>query len=106
MQAAAADYICAVAFAHPSFLEEHVFEAAKKPVLMCCAEKDHTFPLDKRTRAEAILMEQNKTTYMIQAFGGVSHGYTARGDLSDGNVAWAREETIRGICAWFTRFSK
>ena len=42
-------------------------------------EIDPTFPLDKRRRAEDILV-QKKAIYHFQVFSGVSHGFAVRGN--------------------------
>jgi len=99
-----AGFVVAAAFAHPAFLDESHFERVKAPLLMSCAETDHTFPLESRRRAEDILA-QRKFQYHIQVFSGVSHAFASKGNLQDPNVCWAREESARGIVQWFKRFS-
>lgn len=101
---AATGLLVAAAFAHPAFLDESHFEKIKAPLLMSCAEVDHTFPLDARRRAEDILV-QRKCQYHIQVFSGVEHGFASKGNLQDPNVCWAKEESARGIAQWFQRFS-
>ncbi|KAG9315938.1 dienelactone hydrolase [Chiua virens] len=97
--------IVAGAVAHPGFLEERHFQALNKPLLLSCAEDDFTFPLDKRRRAEDILVS-NKSTYFFQVFSGVSHGFAVRGDPSVPHARWAKEESACGITEWFFRFTK
>lgn len=82
-----------------------VFEAAyMRTNLTSSQETDNSFPAAARHRAEELLVEGVKT-YCIEVFSGVSHGFATRGDLSDANIKWAREETFRAMVAWFTRFS-
>ncbi|KAH9854493.1 alpha/beta-hydrolase [Lenzites betulinus] len=97
------DWIVAGAFAHPAFLNEDHFKAIQRPLLMCCAEVDHTFPIDARRRAEDILVERH-ATYTIQVFGGVKHGFGLRGDMSVPIERWAKEESAQGILNWFSHF--
>jgi len=96
--------LVAAAFAHPTFLEESHFETIKAPLLMSCAETDHSFPAESRRRAEDILV-QRSAPYYIQVFSGVSHGFASKGNLENPTVCWAKEESARGIVQWFKRFS-
>ncbi|EIW63762.1 alpha/beta-hydrolase [Trametes versicolor FP-101664 SS1] len=97
------DWITAGAFAHPAFLSEDHFKDVKKPLLLSCAEIDHTFPAESRRRAEDLLVEQ-KATYFIQVFGSVKHGFALRGDPKVPVEKWAKEESARGILNWFDHF--
>lgn len=47
--------------------------------MMFLAEDDMTFPLTSRRRAEDIMVSR-KSTYYIQVFSGVKHGFSVRGD--------------------------
>lgn len=93
-----------------------------KIYLVHVAETDSAFPLDKRRRAEDLLVE-GKKVYYIQVFSGVSHGFAVKGNpdieaerksnpkimlrfyahLSSG---FAKEECARGIVSWFSRYLK
>ncbi|KAI9069682.1 alpha/beta-hydrolase [Trametes sanguinea] len=97
------DWIVAGAFGHPAFLDEDHFRGIKRPLLMSCAEVDHTFPLESRRRAEDMLVEQ-KAMYYIQVFSSVKHGFTTRGDPNVPAERWAKEESARGILDWFNHF--
>ncbi|KAI0328444.1 alpha/beta-hydrolase [Cubamyces sp. BRFM 1775] len=97
------DWIKAGAFAHPAFLNEDDFRGVKQPLLLSCAEVDHTFPLEARRRAEDILVEQ-KASYYIQVFSSVKHGFATRCDPSVSAQKWAREESARGILNWFNHW--
>ncbi|RDB27331.1 Protein AIM2 [Hypsizygus marmoreus] len=101
---ATTDILVAGAFAHPAFLNEDHFKKVTKPLLLSCAEIDHTFPTKSRIRAEELLVAA-KATYHIQVFSGVSHGFAVRGDPDIENERWAKEESARGIVGWFNRFS-
>ncbi|KJA22048.1 hypothetical protein HYPSUDRAFT_139718 [Hypholoma sublateritium FD-334 SS-4] len=104
MNLAATDKITAAAFAHPAFLSEDHFKNVKCPLLMSCAETDHTFPTSARHRAEDILAEI-KATYHVQVFSGVLHGFT-RGDKTVENIRWAREQSAQSVMTWFNRFAQ
>ncbi|KAG9227518.1 hypothetical protein CCMSSC00406_0000836 [Pleurotus cornucopiae] len=91
------DMVSAGAVAHPTLInEDHLFKIQKI---------DHTFPLDKRRRAEDILIER-KANYHFQIFSGVAHGFAIRGDPSVENTRWAKEQSAKSIVEWFDRFSK
>ncbi|KAF9559365.1 alpha/beta-hydrolase [Agrocybe pediades] len=105
LEIATTDDVVAAAFAHPAFLNEDHFRNIKKPLLLSCAETDHTFPAESRRRAEDILAEV-KATYHVQIFSGVSHGFGTRGDPEVENSRWAKEESARSVIEWFKRFSK
>ncbi|KAG9310231.1 dienelactone hydrolase [Chiua virens] len=92
------------AIAHPAFLDEKHFENATRPLLLSCSEVDITFPLEARRRAEDILV-RNKSSYCIQVFSGVEHGFATRGNPDVPDQRWAKEESARGIKEWFLRFS-
>ncbi|PPQ80615.1 hypothetical protein CVT24_002707 [Panaeolus cyanescens] len=79
LEAIATEDVVAGAFAHPAGLTEDHFRNVKKPLLLSCAEVDHTFPIESRRRAEDILVEI-KATYHIQVFSGVAHGFATRGN--------------------------
>ncbi|THU91063.1 alpha/beta-hydrolase [Dendrothele bispora CBS 962.96] len=95
--------IVAGAFAHPAFLNEDHFRGVKRPLLMSCAETDHTFPLPARRRAEDLLIEA-KAQYHIQVFSGVAHGFALRGDPNIPDTRWAKEECASCVVRWFNRF--
>ncbi|KIJ93590.1 hypothetical protein K443DRAFT_684437 [Laccaria amethystina LaAM-08-1] len=105
LELATTDKVVASAFAHPAFLNEDHFKEIKKPLLLSCAETDHTFPTESRRRAEDILAEV-KATYHVQVFSGVLHGFGTRGDPEVENSRWAKEESARSIIEWFNRFSR
>lgn len=101
----AKDVCTAGAFAHPAFLEDRQIRAIKseatsnsdtlstlkvleiasglitlaEPLLLSCAEIDHTFPAEARRKAVDMLIEDKKS-YHLQLFGGVEHGFALRGD--------------------------
>ncbi|PCH34364.1 alpha/beta-hydrolase [Wolfiporia cocos MD-104 SS10] len=103
MDCLATDWIIAGAFAHPAFLKDDHFKSLKQPLLLSCAETDHTFPLEYRRKAEDILVEK-KATYHIQVFSGVTHGFALRGNVNDPVAKWAKEQSAEAILSWFNMF--
>ncbi|KDR70045.1 hypothetical protein GALMADRAFT_903033 [Galerina marginata CBS 339.88] len=97
--------LVATAIAHPAFLTEDHFEKLKKPILLSCAEHDPLFEAPARHRAEDILAK-NHSSYLVQVFSGVEHGFATRGDVSVEHIRWAKEESARSIIEWFKRFTE
>lgn len=92
------------AIAHPSFVSMEEVEAIGKPILISAAENDSVFPPELRHQTEAKLAEM-KARYQLDLFGGVSHGFAARGDVSDPIVKYAKEKALLDQLHWFDNFS-
>ncbi|KAH6918336.1 Alpha/Beta hydrolase protein [Coprinopsis sp. MPI-PUGE-AT-0042] len=103
-EAAATDWLSAVAFAHPSNLKEQQVINIKKPLLLSCAEADATFSTEARRRTVDLLIGKN-ATYHHQVFSGVTHGFATRADPADLNAVWAKDESARSVIGWFDRFT-
>ncbi|KIK53712.1 hypothetical protein GYMLUDRAFT_178543 [Collybiopsis luxurians FD-317 M1] len=103
MELSADPVVAAAAVAHPTYLNEDRFWKMSKPLMLSCAETDHTFPLPNRRIAQDILIEC-KIQYYFQIFSGVNYGFASRGDLSIPDACWAREQSVQGIKMWFHRF--
>lgn len=88
------------AFAHPAFLKEHHFAAIERPLFFSCAEQDFTFSTEARNKAIDMLIAAKKP-YHLQLFSGVEHGFALRCDLSKPYERWCKEESVRGIAAYF-----
>lgn len=71
---------------------------------MSCGEKDFLFTTEARRKAEDILV-QNGVKFHVQLFGGMEHGFAAKGDSRDLDVRWAKEESAKGIAAWFNKYA-
>lgn len=69
------------------------------------AETDSIFPAPKRRESEDILVDI-KATYQINLFSGVSHGFAVRGDLSQRQIKWAKEQAFYQAVAWFDEHVK
>ncbi|KAF7311829.1 Dienelactone hydrolase [Mycena indigotica] len=104
------DWVSVGAFGHPAFLHESHFTKCSRPLLLSCAETDHTFPAESRHRAEALLtershQEQGKSLrFQIQFFSGVSHGFCLRGNMEDAWERYTKEESANAIVRWFKLF--
>ncbi|SCU90704.1 LAMI_0E03268g1_1 [Lachancea mirantina] len=95
----------AAAIAHPSFVSmDEVAAIGKKPLLISAAEKDTIFPPENRHATEAKLQEIG-AVYQVDLFSGTSHGFAARGDISDPVVKYAKEKTFYDQVFWFDHFS-
>ncbi|KUJ08229.1 alpha/beta-hydrolase [Mollisia scopiformis] len=92
--------VTAGAFAHPAFLKEHHFFNLKNPLLLSCAEVDHTFDTKSRRRAIDILQEI-KVPYQLQLFSGVEHGFALRGNMENPYERHVKEQSMEGIVKWF-----
>ncbi|KAF7329109.1 Dienelactone hydrolase [Mycena kentingensis (nom. inval.)] len=109
------DYACVGAFGHPAFLNESHFNKCSRPLLLSCAETDHTFPVSSRIRAEELLTQRAKTLnngelinsplkFHIQLFSGVAHGFSLRGNMDDPWERFTKDESANGIIRWFKLF--
>ncbi|KZO93052.1 alpha/beta-hydrolase [Calocera viscosa TUFC12733] len=99
------NHSAAGAIAHPSLLTHEHFKLVTGPLFLSCAETDPVFGAENRHKAEAILAEA-KGTYHFQLFSGVRHGFAIKGDMSNENERWAKEQSAWGILGWFDRFLK
>ncbi|QSZ34573.1 hypothetical protein DSL72_006167 [Monilinia vaccinii-corymbosi] len=89
--------------AHPSFVEEHEIRAIKGPLSIAAAETDDIFPAEKRHQTEEILKEIN-ATYQINLYGGTSHGFSIRGDVSKRVQKFAKEQAFVQAVTWFDHY--
>ncbi|SCU90710.1 LAMI_0E03290g1_1 [Lachancea mirantina] len=95
----------AAAVAHPSFVDMEEFAAVgKKPLLISAAEEDSFFPAEYRHSTEAKLQEIG-AVYQVDLFSGTSHGFAARGDVSDPVVKYAKEKVFHDQLYWLNHFS-
>ncbi|KAH6903414.1 hypothetical protein BKA70DRAFT_1300910 [Coprinopsis sp. MPI-PUGE-AT-0042] len=103
------------AFAHPALVTEDHFRNVKKD--------DFTFSAESRRRGVDILTE-TKAVYYMQVFGGVTHGFATKGDISVAHIrkpfpsaanktllnilrpGHAKEESARSVINWFIRWGE
>lgn len=88
------------AIAHPSFVDEEELKQVKKPLLISAAEIDTIFTPELRAKSEMILKDLD-IHYQVDLFGGVSHGFAVRGDLSVKSVRYAAEKAFADAVHWF-----
>lgn len=93
------------ALLHPSLLTTQDVQAIRKPALFSLAEVDPIFPATARAEAEAALAQTGGVRYQVDLFGGVSHGFACRGDLTDPVVKYAADKALSDQICWFRTFS-
>lgn len=72
---------------------------------MSTKETDTLFPTDKRHETELIL-QKNKIPYQITLYGGVSHGFAVRANLTSKIEKYAKEEAFLQAVRWFDTYLK
>ncbi|KAK2867903.1 hypothetical protein FQN49_003358 [Arthroderma sp. PD_2] len=93
-----------VAYAgHPSFISREELSAIQGPFSISAAEVDEVFTAPLRHESEEILATVGQP-YQITLYGGVSHGFAVRGDLSKPNIMFAKEQALAQALAWFHRY--
>jgi dienelactone hydrolase len=63
-------------------------------------ETDHVFPPPKRHESEEILIK-TKMAYQINLYGGVSHGFAIRADISKPDIRFAQTQAFQQAVQWF-----
>ncbi|KZF20126.1 dienelactone hydrolase family protein [Xylona heveae TC161] len=91
--------------AHPSFVEEAELAAIKGPLSIAAAEHDTIFPPEKRHHAEVILPKTGQA-WQIALYGGVSHGFAVRADISIKSNKIAKEHAYYQAVQWFDSYLK
>ncbi|KAJ2996908.1 hypothetical protein NUW58_g819 [Xylaria curta] len=89
--------------AHPSFVDEDELQGFKAPLSISAAETDSIFPSEKRHRSEVILKEGGQP-YQINLYSGVVHGFAVRGDVTDKQQKFAKEQAFYQAVQWFDNF--
>jgi dienelactone hydrolase len=96
--------VTAGAVAHPSFVTIEEVAAIEKPILISAAEIDSIFTEDLRHLTESKLKEIG-VDYQIDLFGGVTHGFAVKGDISIPKVKYAKEKAFSDHVYWFNYHS-
>ncbi|KAF2760040.1 alpha/beta-hydrolase [Pseudovirgaria hyperparasitica] len=91
--------------AHPSFVDEEELRGVEGPLSIAAAETDKIFPAEKRRQTEDILKEM-KATYQLNLFSGVEHGFAVRGDVSQKQIRFAKEQAFYQAVQWFDEHVK
>ncbi|KAL5320135.1 hypothetical protein ACEPPN_010936 [Leptodophora sp. 'Broadleaf-Isolate-01'] len=81
------------------------FGAIAGPLSLSAAETDQIWPTDKRHESEVILAKTGQP-YQINLFSGVEHGFAVRGDLSNEQLKFAKEQAFLQAIAWFDKYLK
>jgi dienelactone hydrolase len=69
-------------------------------MLTASLEVDQIFTTELRHESEDILIKTG-LPYQLNLFGGVSHGFAVRGDLSKKENKYAKEQAFLQAVAWF-----
>ncbi|KLJ10928.1 esterase/lipase [Blastomyces silverae] len=85
--------------AHPSFVTPEELQAIKGPYAISAAETDTIFPSNLRHESEEILSKVG-FPWQINLFSGVEHGFAVRGDLSNKEVKFAKEQAFIQAATW------
>ena len=94
---------------HPSWVEVSELKEMHGPVAINAAQTDSIFTVEKRHEAEKVLSawgDEKKLAYQINLYAGVSHGYAARGDVSDRRTRYAKEATFLQAVQWYDTWLK
>ncbi|KAJ5217410.1 dienelactone hydrolase family protein [Penicillium chermesinum] len=87
-------------YAHPSFFTIEDVSAIEGPLSIAAAEIDPVSPPELRHESEAALIKTGQH-WQINLYSGVSHGFGVRGDLSNLQFKWAKEQAHAQAVAWF-----
>ncbi|KAI0379366.1 alpha/beta-hydrolase [Hypomontagnella monticulosa] len=89
--------------AHPSLLEDGEILARKGPVSIAQAENDSMTPPARRAEIDALL-KNTSLPYSVALYGGTSHGFGVRANISNPVEKFGKEEAffqaIRFFGAW------
>ncbi|OJJ49165.1 hypothetical protein ASPZODRAFT_59802 [Penicilliopsis zonata CBS 506.65] len=89
--------------ATPSFVTEEELAAIGGPLSISAAQTDHIFTTELRHKSEDILIK-NGQSWQINLYGGVSHGFAIRTDLSIKHNKFAKEQAFYQAVAWFNQY--
>lgn len=91
--------------AHPTLLSAPEAQAIAGPVSVGAAETDTQFPPEKRHETEGIF-QKSKIPYQVTLYGGVSHGFAVRANISNPIEKYAKEEAFLQAIRWFDTWIK
>lgn len=93
-----------VAFAaHPSLLEDGEINGRIAPVSVAAAQTDNMMPPERRTAIEAMLGTAS-TPFQMTLYSGVAHGFGTRGNISDPQGKFAKEQAFMQAVKFFETF--
>ncbi|KAF3483749.1 dienelactone hydrolase [Arthroderma uncinatum] len=98
--------------AHPSFISREELSTIQGPLSISAAvnqllfgrvEVDEILTTALRHESEEILAKVG-LPYQLTLYGGVSHGFAVRGDLSNPDIMFAKEQALAQALAWFGQY--
>jgi dienelactone hydrolase len=90
-----------VAFAaHPSLLGDDEIAAVKGPASVAAAETDSMMAPQRRLEIQALL-QKTGLPYSFAMYGGTSHGFGVRANVSDPKQKFGKEEAFFQAVRWF-----
>ncbi|KAK4149539.1 dienelactone hydrolase family-domain-containing protein [Chaetomidium leptoderma] len=86
--------------AHPSLLEDSEIMAITRPISVAAAETDAMLLPERRPQMEAMLADTTQP-YQFNLYGGTSHGFGVRGNVSDPRQKFGKETAFYQAVRWF-----
>ncbi|OAA58487.1 dienelactone hydrolase [Niveomyces insectorum RCEF 264] len=91
----------AVFAAHPSMLSDDEIAAIQGPASVAAAENDSLMPPARRGEITALLQKTGQA-YSFSVYGGTSHGFGVRVNVTDPRQKFAKEEAFFQAARWFS----
>ncbi len=91
----------AIFAAHPSLLSDDEISAVLAPASVAAAETDGLMPPERRTQITGLLQKTGQD-YSLAVYGGTSHGFGVRADVTDVRQKFAKEEAFLQAVRWFS----
>ncbi|KAK2027149.1 dienelactone hydrolase [Colletotrichum zoysiae] len=79
--------------AHPSLLTDDEIKAITGPASVAAAENDNLMTAARRAEVEALL-SQTGQPFSVALYGGTSHGFAVRANISDSRQKFGKEEAF------------
>lgn len=95
------DPVDAVFAAHPSLLSDDEITAANAPASVAAAETDTMMSVARRAEITALL-QSSGNEYSFAVYGGTSHGFGVRANVTDPRQKFAKEEAFLQAARWFS----
>ncbi|KAI9932732.1 hypothetical protein ASPWEDRAFT_144852 [Aspergillus wentii DTO 134E9] len=89
--------------AHPSFVTHEELGAITGPLSIAASEIDNIFTTQLRHESEATLIKAGQP-WQINLYGGVTHGFAVRTDLSNKSFKFAKEQAFAQAVNWFNQY--
>ncbi|KAI0000272.1 dienelactone hydrolase [Xylariaceae sp. FL0662B] len=86
--------------AHPSMLEDAEISAITGPASVAAADMDDLMPPERRAQIESLLFDTG-LAYTLALYGGTSHGFGVRANVSDPKQKFGKEEAFNQAVRWF-----